>query len=100
MKLKCKTDWGEGSQVYVWMTSADYYRMTEIEGVGSVELIYVGGLLKIGGDSLLPSVWRSVVDGLTGKGNSVRFLCSHGGYLTARELPWEQNGLPPIVNIT
>ena len=56
MKLKCKTDWGEGSQGYVWMTSTDYYRMREIEGVGSVELSYVGGLLKIGGDSLLLSV--------------------------------------------
>ena len=35
-----------------------------------VELVYVGGLLMIGDDSLLVPVWRSVGNGFTGKGNS------------------------------
>ena len=29
----------------------------------------------------------------------VRCVGSQDKYLTAREPPWEQNGLPPIVNI-
>ena len=32
------------------------------------ELVYVGGLLRMGDDSLLVPVWRSVGDGFTGKG--------------------------------
>ena len=45
------------------MTSVDSCRMREIEVVGSVELVYVGGLLRMGGDSLLVPVkicWRRV----------------------------------------
>ena len=38
--------------------------------MGTIELVYVGGLLRIGGDSLLVPVWRSVGDGFTGKGES------------------------------
>ena len=39
------------------------------EGVMTVELVFLdGGLLKIGGDSLLLLMWRSVGDGFTGKG--------------------------------
>ena len=49
------------------MTSADSCRMTGIEGLRMVKL-YVGGLLKVGKDSLLVPVWRSVGDGFTGKG--------------------------------
>ena len=45
------------------MTSVDSCRMRKIEVVGSVELVYVGGLLRMGGDSLLVPVkicWRRV----------------------------------------
>ena len=42
------------------MTSADSSRMREIEGVGTVELVHVGGLFRMGGDSLLVPVWRWV----------------------------------------
>ena len=35
------------------MTSGDYCTMRKIEGVETVELVYVGRLLRMGGDSLL-----------------------------------------------
>ena len=35
------------------MTSGDCYRMRGMEGVEKVELVYVGRLLRMGGDSLL-----------------------------------------------
>ena len=38
------------------------------KGVRTVELVFLGGLLKAGGDSLLLLMWRSVADGFTGKG--------------------------------
>ena len=50
------------------MMSVDLYRTREIEGVGTVELVCVGGLLRMSGESLLLSVWRSVGSGFTGKG--------------------------------
>ena len=50
MKLECKDDGGGGSREYVQVTAADSCRMREIEGVGIVELVYVG---RLGGDSLL-----------------------------------------------
>ena len=49
------------------MTSADACRMKRIEEVGTVEMVYVGGMLRMGYDSLLVPVWRSVADGFTGK---------------------------------
>ena len=49
-------------------TSADPCRMRGTEGVGTVELVHVGGLLRMDHDSLLVHVWRSVGDELTGKG--------------------------------
>ena len=52
--------------------SADSCRMGEVEGVGTVELVCVGRLLGMGGDSLLMPVCRSV-----GGGKPL----------------WEQNGL-------
>ena len=55
------------------MTSADSCKVGEIEGVGTVGLLYVGKLLRMGCDSLLMPVCGSVGD---------------GGLL------WEQNGLP------
>ena len=48
--------------------SVDLRRTREIEGVGTVELVCVGGLLRMSGESLLLSVWRSVGSGFTGKG--------------------------------
>ena len=35
--------------------------------MGTVELVCVGGLLRIGGESLLLPVWRSIGGGLTKK---------------------------------
>ena len=51
------------------MTSADSCRTREIESVGTVELVCVGGLLRMVGESLLLPVWRSVGGGLTGQGS-------------------------------
>ena len=39
------------------------------EGVGTVEKVYVSGLLRMGGDSLPVPVWRSVGDAFTDKGS-------------------------------
>ena len=50
------------------MTSADSCRRREIEGVGTVELVCVGRLLRTGSDSFLLPIWRSVAGGFTGKG--------------------------------
>ena len=50
------------------MMSIDPCRTREIEGVGTVELVCVGRLLRMSGKSLLLSVWRSVGSGFTGKG--------------------------------
>ena len=52
------------------MVSADSFRMRQIDGVEMAEVVFVGGLLWMGGDSLLVPVWRSVGDGFTGKGES------------------------------
>ena len=49
----CENDGGGGSQGYVQVTSPDSCRMRGIEGLGTVELVYVGRLLRMGGDSLL-----------------------------------------------
>ena len=54
------------------MTSADFCRMWEIDGVGTVELVNVGRLLRMGCDSLL------------------MLVCVSGG---GREPLWEQNEL-------
>ena len=40
-----------------------------IEGAQKVELVCVGGLLRMGGECLLMPVWRSVRAGLIGKGD-------------------------------
>ena len=60
--------WGVGSRDDVIVKSADSCRTGEVEGVGTVELVCVGGLLRMSGESLLLPVWRSVVGGFTGKG--------------------------------
>ena len=59
---------GVGSRVYVMVTSAGSCRTGEIECVGAVELVCVGRLLRMGGESLLLPVWRSVGGRFTGKG--------------------------------
>ena len=48
--------------------SAGSCKTGEVECVGTVELVCVGGLLRMGCDSLPLSVWRSVGGGFTGKG--------------------------------
>ena len=50
------------------VTSAGPCRTGEIEGVGAVELVCVDRLSRMGGESLLLPVWRSVGGGFTGKG--------------------------------
>ena len=50
------------------VTSAGSCRIGEIKGVGKVELVCVGRRLRMGGESLLLPVWRSVGIGFTGKG--------------------------------
>ena len=57
-----------GSRVYVMVTSAGSCRTGKIEGVGAVELVCVGRLLRMGGESLLLLAWRSVGGGFTAKG--------------------------------
>ena len=50
------------------VTSDDSCRTGEGEGVGTVELVCVGRLLRMSGESLLRPVWRSVRCGFNGKG--------------------------------
>ena len=50
------------------VTSADPCRTVEVEGVTTVELVCVARLLRMGGESLLLLVWRSVGGGFTSKG--------------------------------
>ena len=57
-----------GSRSYVMVTSAGSCKTGEIEVVGTVVLVCVGGLLRMRGESLLLLVWRSVGGGFTGKG--------------------------------
>ena len=73
-----KNNGGGRSQDYEQETSADSCRMRGIEGVGTVELLYFGRLLRMGGDSLLVPVWRSLGDGFTGKGESDTWLVRAG----------------------
>ena len=77
-KLAGKCDRGGGSRGCVQVTAALSCRMREIAGVGTVDLVYVGGLLKMGGDSFLVPVWISVGDGLTGTGESDVWIVKAG----------------------
>ena len=81
------------------VASADSCRTRETDGVGTVELVCVAGLLTMGGESflLLCGVWicwrwvywqREV--GCEG---------DQGSYQTDKKPSWQQNGLPCIVNI-
>ena len=49
------------------MTSAGSSVTREIESMEIVELVYVGRLLRMRGESLLLPVWRSVRCGFNGK---------------------------------
>ena len=51
------------------MTPGGYCRTGEIEDVGTVELVRVGRLLRMGGEPLLLPVWRSVGVEFIGKGD-------------------------------
>ena len=50
------------------LTSAGSCSTGEVEGVGTVELVCVGELLRMGGESLSLPVWKSVKGGFTSKG--------------------------------
>ena len=50
------------------VTSPGCCRTGKVEGVGTVELVCVGRLLRMSVESLLLSVWRSVGGEFTGKG--------------------------------
>ena len=50
------------------VTSAGSCRTGEMEVVGTAELVCDGGLLRMGGESLLLPVWRSVGGGFIGTG--------------------------------
>ena len=51
--MVCGNDGGKRSQVHAWGVSAVSCTMKEIEVVGTVSLVYIGGLLRMGSDSLL-----------------------------------------------
>ena len=53
------------------VTSPESCRMRETEGVGMVELVSLGRMLRMGGDSLLMPACGSVGGGFTGKGSSM-----------------------------
>ena len=68
--------------------------MRKIEGMGTEELVHVGGLLRMGGDSLLMPMCGSVEGEFTGKVGLVGCVVSQGWCLTTNEPAREQNGLP------
>ena len=70
MRMVCRNDGRVISQSYVWRALAVSCRMREIGGVGTVQLVYIGGLLRMGSESSLMPVWRFVRDGFNGKGES------------------------------
>ena len=51
------------------VTSADSCRTRKTEDVETVDLVCVSGLLRIGGDSFLFPVWRSVGRGSLAEGS-------------------------------
>ena len=63
-----------------------------------MELLLFDRLLKVVGDSLLLFVQRPVGRWVHWQ-RGVRLVGSQGRYLTTRVPPWEQKGLPPIVDI-
>ena len=53
----------------------------------------------MGGQSFLLTVWSGDLLQVSFWQRGVGCDGGQGSYLTARKLSWEQNGLPPIVNI-
>ena len=51
--MECGNDGGWRSQGFVWEVSAVSCRIKGIEGVGAVQLVYIGGLLGKDSDYLL-----------------------------------------------
>ena len=88
-KLACRYNGGGGSRAYLQVTSVDSCRLRKNEGVGTVVLVYVGGLLRMGDNSLTLSACRSVGDGFTGKGKS------DGWVVRTDQTMWF--GLQPVV---
>ena len=65
--------------------SADSCRMREVEGVGMVELVYFGRLLRMGCDSVVILVCRSV-----GSGKPGSRMGYHGNILLRTNEGWEE----------
>ena len=61
---------GEGDHKVCAGNVSNSCRMGEIEGVRTVELVYIGRLLRMGCDSLLMPLCGSVEGGFTGKWES------------------------------
>ena len=84
------------SQDYVMMKSAGSCRTGETEGVGAVELVCVGRLLRMGGESLLLPVLRSVGGGFFGKGKMdawvVRAVTRWPGNFSGMRVGWAGMG--------
>ena len=75
IKLACRNDGGRGRE-------SDCSRMGEVEGVGMVELVCVGRLLRMGYDSFLMPVCGSVGSGEPGSRMGYRghiMLRTNGG---------------------
>ena len=81
MKLACRND-GEGDH-----ESADSCRMGEVEGVGTVELVCVGRLLRMGCNSFVMRVCGSVGSGKPGSrmGYHGNFLLTINGGTIGRD---------------
>ena len=79
------------------VTSADSCRTRKTEDVETVDLVCVSGLLRIGVILSYSLCGVLLEEGHWQRG--VGCVGSQSRYLTAREPPWEQNELPPIVNI-
>ena len=66
-EIGMQKQWGVGARGYVMVTSAGSCRTGQVEVVGTVELVCVGGLLRMGGESLLLPRWKSIGGGFIGK---------------------------------
>ena len=76
------------------VTSAGSCSTGEVAGVGTVELVCVGGLLRMCGESISLPVWRSVGGGLTGKGELDAWVVwTHLSDSQESSMRWEQDAL-------
>ena len=81
------------------MTSADSCRTRETEGVGTVELVCVAGLLRMGDESFLLMCGLWICCRWVYWQREIGCEADQGSYQTDKKLSWQQNWLPPIVNI-